>query len=210
MPGNDELRQLESWHDEDEVKMDDDCYKELVESANMNGWSADEMFKYNEQRHKIMSSYSEKTLSDKYTTPLSKNKSKTTTRMATKLAKEIEDKVFAEGRVTPESSDDDELFERERRQRMQLKKLKQLDQLKNGKSATNDNSQNRLPTGINNDLNVITSARKSNKSSSQHSNSTATHATASLSSSPTMNDSSNVTIKSMASSSRNILRTCLT
>lgn len=225
MPNNVELRNLESWHDESEGQLDDSCYQELVDSGNTNGWSADEMFKYNERRHKILSSYSEKTLSGEYTTPVSKVKSKTTLRLATKLAKEIEDKVMAEGRVTPESSDDDELFERERTKRIQMKQLRQLDQLKNLKTISNGNNHSQTRHSTNgNTTNMInkyfastntgnyqsaTSARKSNRSSSQHSNSSATPATASLSSSPTLNDSSLI-MKPVASSSRNILRTCLT
>lgn len=223
-----ELRNLETWYDEDEGQVDDSCYQELVDSGNTNGWSADEMFKYNEKRHKILSSYSEKTLSGEYTTPVSKAKSKTTLRMATKLAKEIEDKVIAEGRVTPESSDDDELFEKERTRRLQMKQLKQLDQLKSLqhlKSITNgtNHSQPRHSTNVSTTTNTminkyfastntnyssVNSARKSNRSSSQHSNSSATPATASLSSSPTLNDS-NMIMKPVASSSRNILRACL-
>lgn len=208
MPANVELRSLESWHDDDEEKLDDSCYHELVDSNNTNGWSADEMFKYNEKRHKILSSYNERTLTE-YTTPLSKNKSKTTVRMASKLAKEIEDRVVAEGRITPESSDDDELFELERRQRKQLKKL---DQFKNIESAINDSRTNQslnqaFTNRSNNDFNGISSVRRSNKSSSHHSNSSATPATASLASSPTLNDPGN--IKHVTSSSRNILRACL-
>lgn len=230
MPNHVELRNLESWHDESEGQLDDSCYQELVDSGNTNGWSADEMFKYNEKRHKILSSYSEKTLSGEYTTPVSKVKSKTTLRLATKLAKEIEDRVMAEGRVTPESSDDDELFERERTKRIQMKQLKQLDQLKNLKTISNGinhsqarHSTNGTTTTTTNTTNMINkyfastntvnyrsvnSAQKSNRSSSQHSNSSATPATASLSSSPTLNDS-NMIMKPVASSSRNILRTCL-
>lgn len=201
--------------------MDDSCYQELVDSGNPNGWSADDMFKYNEKRHKIMSSYDDKqTLAGNYTTPLSRNKSKTTVRLATQLAKEIEQKVLAEGRVTPESSDDDELFEHVRIKRVQLKQQKQLDQLKNLKAISNNinfTQSNRLVSNNNTNFNhqnrpttnhVSCSARKSNKSSSQYSNSSATPATASLSSSPTMNDSNNI-IKPVTSSSRNILRTCL-
>jgi hypothetical protein len=230
MPNDVELRNLESWHDESAGQLDDSFYQELVDSDNTNGWNADEMFKYNEKRHKVLSSYSEKTLSGEYTTPISKNKSKTTLRLATKLAKEIEDKVNAEGRVTPESSDDDEMFERERTKRLQLKQTKHLDQLRNLKIVSNgiNHSQNRHSTNgntttTNNTTNMINkffastntgnyqavnSARKSNRSSSQHSNSSATPATASISSSPTLNDS-NMIMKPVASSSRNILRTCL-
>lgn len=120
-----EMRNLESWHDEDEEPIDDSCYQELVDPSNSNGWSADEMFKYNERMHKITSSYNERTLSDNYTTPLPKINSKTTMRLATQLAKEIEERVIAEGRITPESSDDDELFKAERMKRVQLKQKKQ-------------------------------------------------------------------------------------
>jgi len=107
------LRNLESWVDEDQGPMDDSCYHELVGR----GWNVDDMFKYNEKMHKITTSYNEKTLSDNYTTPLPKTKSKATTRLATQLAKEIEERVTAEGRITPESSDDDDLFEIESRRR---------------------------------------------------------------------------------------------
>lgn len=224
MPNNFEMRNLESWHDEHEGQMDESCYQELVDSGNTNGWSADEMFKYNERRHKILSSYCEKTtFSGKYTTPVPKVKSKTTMRMASKLAKEIEDKVNAAGRVTPESSDDDELFERERTRRIQMKQVKQLDQLINnhkninhsqnrhssnhGNSTTISNNNHFGPVNASN-YNSVASGRKSNRSSSQHSNSSATPATASLSSSPTLNDS-NLIMKPVTSSSRNILRTSL-
>lgn len=219
MPSPVVLRNLESWHDENEDQVDDSCYQELVDSGNRNGWSADEMFKYNERRHKVASSYNEKTLAGNYTTPLSKNKSKSTNRLATQLAKEIKDRVIAEGRITPESSDDDELFESRLTHKVQLKQLKQLDQLKNLKAinnitiSNNCQLQSRFSSTLNgrplNHQHVLTGTRKSNKSSSQYSNSSATPATASLSSSPTLNDSSNV-IKPVTSSSRNILRTCLT
>lgn len=206
-----ELRNLESWHDENGGHLDDSCNVELVDPSNPNGWRAEDMFDYNEKRHKITSSYNEKTLSDNYTTPLPKIKSKTTVRLATRLAKEIESKVLAEGRVTPESSDDDELFEQERMERVKLKHQKQMDQLKDIK-AINSNSQTRFSNNVNHNRrsinNVVnSSSRKSTKSSSQYSNSSATPATASLSSSPTLNDST--TIKPVTSSSRNILRTCL-
>lgn len=213
-----ELRNLESWYDEDELK-DDSCYQELVDSGNLNGWSADEMFRYNEKRHKIMSSYNEKTMSGKYTTPLPKNKSRTTVRLATQLAKEIEKKALQEGRITPESSDDDEKFESERLKRIQSKQKKQhsdvFKSLRAMRRNTNCSTQERFSNGIYNDeksmmsQTVVTmSAGKSNKSSSQYSNSSTTPATASLSSSPTLNDSTTVA-KPVTSSSRNILRTCL-
>lgn len=244
-----ELRNLQTWHDEDEKMVDESCYQELVDLGNTNGWSADDMFKYNEKRHKITSSYDEKTLGDKYTTPLPQIKSKTTIRMATKLAKEIEDKVQLEGRITPESSDDDELFELERNRRSQLKQQKQFDQLRslkainslsihsqNGRSSNNNHNHVDLigssgssdngggsssgraksndPRPYPNHHDKIAPSgnrRTSNKSSSRHSNSSTTPVTASLSSSPTLNDSiSHNHVIKMASSSRNILRTCLT
>ena len=249
-----ELRNLETWHDEDEDRLDESHYQELVDLGNTNGWSADEMFEYNEKRHKVTSSYTEKTLGDKYTTPLPKIKSKTTVRMAIKLAKEIEEKLQADGRVTPESSDDDEMFELERTRRNQLKQQKQLEQLKvlkavnslsihsqngrnpdgcspridlnrssnssEGSSTSTANGHrnkinNRKSAPINNQSNVGNMKRAGNKSSSQQSNSSTTPVTASLSSSPTLNDSINhhhlhhIT-KPVTSSSRNILRTCLT
>lgn len=197
-----EMRNLESWHDEDEEPVDDSCYQELVDPSNSNGWSADEMFKYNERMHKITSSYNERTLSDNYTTPLPKINSKTTMRLATQLAKEIEERVIAEGRITPESSDDDELFETERMKRVQLKQQRQLDQLKN----LNHHSQHRFSNNHGLLMNNVC-MNKTTKSSSQYSNSTETPVTASLSSSPTLNDT---IIKPVTSSSRNILRTCLT
>lgn len=207
-----ELRNLESWHDEDEERLDDSCYQELVDPSNSNGWSADEMFKYNEKMHKISSSYTEKTLSDNYTTPLPKINSKTTMRLASQLAKEIEDRVLAEGRITPESSDDDELFEHERMQRVKLKQHKDLDQLKNYQHQLQRHSQNRCSNNQGFSINNVSSSKTTTtttttKSSSQYSNSTETPATASLSSSPTLNDT---IIKPVTSSSRNILRTCLT
>lgn len=196
------LRFLETWHDDSGKHLDDNCYQELVDPSNSNGWSADDMFKYNERMHKVTSSYNEKTLADKYTTPLPRNHSKTTARLAAQLAKEIEDKVLAEGRITPESSDDDELFETERIRRVQvLKQQRQLDQLRNQKSHSHhrfSNNQSQLANNV--------ASCGNTKTSSQYSNSTATPATASLSSSPTLNDS---TIKPVTSSSRNILRACL-
>lgn len=200
-----EMRNLESWHDDDEDRLDDSCYQELVDPSNSNGWSADEMFKYNEKMHKITSSYNEKTLSDNYTTPLPRINSKTTMILASQLAKEIEDRVLAEGRITPESSDDDELFEQERTQRVKLKQQKQhLDQLKNLQRHSQNRCLNIQGFSMNN---MSSSKTTTTKSSSQYSNSTETPATASLSSSPTLNDT---IIKPVTSSSRNILRTCLT
>lgn len=190
-----ELRNLESWHDEDAKKLDESHYQELVELGNSNGWSADEMFKYNEKMHKITSSYSEKVLSGNYTTPLPKTNSKTTIRLAGQLAKEIEDRVIAEGRITPESSDDDELFENERLRRKQINQQRRL--------ATQQRSRQR-PS---NNHSFMLHTNKNIESSSHYSNSTETPATASLSSSPTMNDT---IIKPVTCSSRNILRTCLT
>ena len=211
------LRTLESWHDENEQQLDDSRYQELADSSNGDGWSADEMFKYNEKRHNITSSYTEKTLSGNYTTPLSKNKSKTAARMATQLAKEIEKGTLAKGRVTPESSDDDEIFDQEQKKRMTLKQQKQLDQLRNLKFVHDGSLQTKLPINSHdhrhtrplNSFSVATSLRKSNRTSSQHSNSSATPATASVSSSPLLNDSATINIKPVTSSSRNILRTCL-
>lgn len=200
-----EMRNLVTWHDEDEQPMDESCLQELeLDPSNSNGWSADEMFKYNEKMHKITSSYNEKTLSKNYTTPLPKMNSKTTMRLATQLAKEIQERVIAEGRITPESSDDDELFEAQRMKRVQLKQQKQLDQLKNIQRQ----SQSRLLSNHRSGLvmnNVAANKTNTTKSStSQYS--TETPATASLSSSPTLND---LIIKPVTSSSRNILRTCL-
>lgn len=223
---NVELRNLESWFDEDAEKIDESQYQELVDSGDLNGWSADEMFKYNEKRHKIMSSFNHRTLSQRYSTPLSKNKSKLNSNLASKLAEEIKERAIAVGRVTPESSDDDEQFEQERRRRLQLKQLKQLDQLKNLNSATNDQCNNqkqdrrsstiRKP-GCNNYKSPIAShnisARKVSKPNSQLSDSSATPATiSSTSSSPKPIDSSIISTsssKSISSSSRNILRTSL-
>lgn len=188
-----ELRNLESWHDEDAKKLDSSHYQELVELGNSNGWSADEMFKYNEKMHKITSSYSEKTLSGKYTTPLPKTNSKTTIKLATQLAKEIQDRVIAEGRITPESSDDDELFENNRMRREQMNQQRRMV------------SQHRQRPSNNHSF--VLHTNKTIESSSHYSNSTETPATASLSSSPTLNDT---VIKPVTCSSRNILRTCLT
>lgn len=200
-----ELRKLETWHDEDEEPLDESYYRELVDPDNPKGWSADEMFKYNEKMHKITSSYNERTISDNYTMPLPKTNSKTT-RLAAQLAKEIQDRVIAEGRITPESSDDDEVqvCEPNRTHVIKSKQQKQIDQLKHLQRQT------QFRWKIAEGLLMENSARdssKTTKSPSQYSqNSTETPATISLSSSPTMNDC----IKPVTSSSRNILRTCLT
>lgn len=198
------LRNLETWHDEDEEALDDSCYQELVDPSNSNGWSADEMFKYNEKMHKITSSYNEKTLSRNYTTPLRKINSKATMRIASQLAKEIEERVTAEGRITPESSDDDELFENERLRRIKQQKNNHH---RSNRLTTNGSNINEVASNLICSNNNGTSTSKTTKSSSHYSNSTETPATVSLSSSPTLND---IIIKPVTSSSRNILRTCLT
>lgn len=222
-----QLRNLETWHDEDGVRLDESFYQELVDPSNSNGWSADEMFKYNERMHKINSNYNEKTLADNYTTPVPKINSRMTIKLASQLAKEIEDRVIAEGRVTPESSDDDELFNNERMKRVQLKQQKQLDKLKSIQRQTQHHQQNQqqqlnyqeqqqrysnsnLAFLMNNlrASKAATTNSTAKSSSSQYSNSSnKTPATTSLSSSPTLNDTC---IKPVTSSSRNILRTCLT
>lgn len=217
-----QLRNLETWNDEDGIRLDESFYQELVDPSNSNGWSADEMFKYNEKMHKINSNYNEKTLADNYTTPVPKMNSRMTIKMASQLAKEIEDRVIAEGRVTPESSDDDELFDNERMKRVQLKQQKQLDKLKSIQRQTQQHQQNQQQQlnhqqqqqrYSNNNLALLMNNLRASKaaaesSSSQYSNSSnKTPATTSLSSSPTLNDTC---IKPVTSSSRNILRTCLT
>lgn len=223
--GHVNLRDLEIWRDEDGKRLDDSFYQELVDPSNSNGWKPEDMFKFNETNHNIKSNYNEKTLADNYTTPVPKTDSKMTIRMASQLAKEIEERVIAEARYTPESSDDDELFNNERMKRVQLKQQKQLDKLKNIQRQT-QNQQKNQQQQLNQQqqqLNQQQQQRYSNSnlaflmnnlsasgksSSSQYSNSSnKTPATTSLSSSPTLNDTC---IKPVTSSSRNILRTCLT
>lgn len=262
-----EMRVLESWHDEDASPIDEASYIELADPSNANGWSADEMFKYNERMHKITSNYSEKTLTS-YTTPLPENNSKYSIKLASKLAKEIEDKVLAEGRITPESSDDDELFEKELKQkrstcaksnRQQRSAEKLMSHLKNLHRQNNQAAEHRLSNGngsnntisnkdflaslisspLNNNnhnhfhhnssgnnaaANITTNSNatthngngksKDNKTASQrastrYNNSTTdiTSTASRLSSSLTINEA---IMKPTASSSRNILRTCLT
>lgn len=231
-----ELRNLETWFDEDAEKLDESQYQELADSGETNGWSADEMFKYNEKRHKIMSSFNHRTINQCYTTPLPKNRSKLSVSKATKLAAEIEERALVQGgRVTPESSDDDELFERERLRRVQLKQQKQLDQLKNLSSPScasdkhiSNHSQKRCSSGVkptsnNNKLDYrspvigsvyqTTSARKSSKPYSQLSDSSVTPPAtiSSTSSSPKPSDSSSANMNNNVtkSSKRNIFRTSL-
>lgn len=177
-------RCLESWHDESGEHLDDNCYQELVHPSNSKGWSADDMFEYNETNHNVISSYNEKTLAKDYTTPLPKAKSKTTERLAAKLAKEIEDRVIAEGRITPESSDDDELFEAERERSISFQQLMtHLNNLKSHRatatqkttsSKTNDlhkNNRNSFNSTADQATNVSLNTRKSKSASKCASNS---------------------------------------
>lgn len=202
-----ELRNLEAWHDEDEKSIDERCLQELNDPSNPCGWSADEMFEYNEKMHKITSTYSEKTLADKYSIPVPKNHSKSTNWQATQLADEIERKNMEQGRVTPESSDDDELFEDERKLRLlqhqahnRLQKLqqqqKQLNQLKN----TQRQQPNRLSNGYANTLNCVNMSKSIPQLSK--------FAKSSPKSSVESPAFKHTSIKPV-SSSRNILRSCL-
>lgn len=204
-----QLRNLETWYDEGGRSLDDRFYQELADSNENEGWKADDMFEYNERMHHIYTTYNERTLSDKYTTPLPKlaaKSSKSKSRLATKIAEAIEQNT--NGRVTPESSDDDELFEKERMKRIQVKRRYEL--LKNERQIQDINDSQQLTKGSNDLKNgaiIINGNSKGiNKLSSSHySNSTETPATASLSSSPVLNES----VRPITSSSRNILRACL-
>lgn len=204
---NSGLRDLESWHDEDEVPLDESCYQELADIDDSIGWSADEMFRYNERIHKVTSTYSDKILAGNYTTPLPKNNSKYSIKLATKLAQEIEDRVLAEGRVTPESSDDDEQFENKRENR----RAQRRQPFQSNQSRPHHHYRTQERHQINNQDSTTRINNHEKKveaeKSSQYSNSTETPITASLSSSPTINET---LIKPVTSSSRNILRTCLT
>lgn len=208
-----ELRDLESWNDDDGKLIDDNCYQELVDPSNTNGWSADDMFKYNEKMHRVYSNYNDTTLSKNYTTPLPKANSKANMRLATQLAKEIEEKVLAEGRITPESSDDDELYEKERTRRLERnKQLRPLDQPNNHRRKQQELSNNPRQVLVNNAHRSCKPINNNNtkattRSSSHCSNSAETSDSASLSSNANLNEP---TIRPVASSSRNILRTCLT
>lgn len=199
------MRDLESWRDEDGAALDESCYQELSDPANQNGWSADEMFRFNEKMLKITSSYDEKTLINLYTTSLPQNNSKYSIKLASKLAKEIEDRVLAEGRITPESSDDDEKFENERRQkRSSTNQKKQL-----------NNSLNKLEEFVHD---KVPSNNKDSSTSHDHSKILSTQRSCQtfacpIKNNPTENLSTKMMIKEVmkpgASSSRNILRTCL-
>lgn len=193
---NHELKYLKNWDDEDADKsdLDESIFKELADSDNGNGWKADEMFEYNEKMHKIHTTYNEKTLSTNYTTPLPKSNCKVSRnrhKLAEKLAEQIQ--LETNGRVTPESSDDDEVYELERLKR---KQHQHNSSSQSRRQISNHDCQDRFKPD---------SELKRNKSSSRHSTSTETPATISLSSSPTLNEA----IRPITSSSRNILRTCL-
>lgn len=206
-----ELRNLETWHDEDEKSIDEKFYVELADPSNPNGWSADEMFKYNEKMHNINSDYTEKTLAHEYNTPLTGPKS---VRRAAQLAKEIEKKVMEEGRVTPESSDDDELFEAERRIRMKQhraqSRLHELQQqqkhLNQSKNAQRQQSNlhrfsTQQPTLVNN----VATQKTNSKPIPQYCNFPKS-IQKQLLTSRTLNHAE---VKTVTSSSRNILRSCL-
>lgn len=228
-----ELRKLETWYDEDGKLIDDDYCQELADIVTEDGWSADDMFKYNEKMHKVSSTYNEKTLGEKYTTPLPKSSSKTAIRMATQLAKEIEKRISDEGRITPESSDDDELFEAKRKQK-KLQKLKlqhsQIDQahnqlqllqqqqqqkhLKEKKNEQRQANQTRLSDNQVNLINNLICQKNTTKLLSHQLSLNNTQCSMngnhnfeqSPSTSPTLK---HTIIRPVSSSSRNILRSCL-
>lgn len=232
-----ELRTLETWHDEDSKLIEQKFCQELEDELS-DGWSPDDMFKYNERMHKVSSTYNEKTLGEKYTTPLPKTSSKTAIRMASQLAKEIEKRINDEGRITPESSDDDELFETIRRQKKlqtprlqhsqpdqahnQLHQLQQqqkhLNQLKsNQQQQQHQSNQTRLSDNQVNLINKLMIAQKSNSNMLSHNlsstpinsqNGKQNHRRQ-TSQSTTSPTLKHTIIRPVSSSSRNILRSCL-
>lgn len=220
---NIELRDLVTWHDEDEEPLDERFYMELADPSLIAGWNPSEMFKYNEKMHKISSSYDEKTYSNHYSTPLSKSTSKTTMKKASQLAQEIEKRVIDEGRVTPESSDDDEAFEADRKSReMQVNHVRQLHQLNQLRLIQR---QKNLKLAVNNQLDVFTNednVPKQLKTKPSYNNKTSPPrpTTGQVTATPAENMSmgeqpsrfnhlGHNNIKSVTSSSRNILRSCL-
>lgn len=229
-----ELRTLEIWHDDDSKLLGPDTCQELTDINNTERWSADEMFKYNEKMHKVTSTYNERTLGEKYTTPLSKSSSKTAIKMATQLAREIEKRIIDEGRKTPESSDDDELFEAVRKQQKKVqcpklhqpsqanqalnllqqlqKQQKHLNQLKSNQQRQSNHT--RLSDNQVNLINNLIAQKNTSKmlshdlsSPNQNSlNGKHNHRPPSLSTNSTLK---HTIIRPVSSSSRNILRSCL-
>ena len=211
---NVELRNLEEWHDEDEKSMDENLCKELMDVNGPHGWSADEMFKYNEKIHKVNSTYNEATLNGRYTTPLPTVNCESTVRNAAKLAEEIERKVMEEGRVTPESSDDDELFEYEHKVRLYMhhKAQRRLHQLQKQQKDLNQKKMTQRQQQQNQQRVPSTRAMVLNNGTSKRVDKLTPLLDLTKCSSKSFSVSSSLNhniIKPVTSSSRNILRSCL-
>ncbi|KAG9509161.1 putative carbonic anhydrase-like protein 1 [Fragariocoptes setiger] len=127
---SDEMRQLEIWQDDDlkDGTLEPSLYGELMSAGSTGGWDPNDMFKFNEIIYNVTTTYDDQTMNKNYTIPLAcdvngiahkPNKGKVSRdkrnraarhRIAAMIAQEIEDDLDAMGRVTPESSDDDEIY----------------------------------------------------------------------------------------------------
>lgn len=166
------LRKLDKWNDHDAEPIADQHRRELEDSAgNKPRWTPEEMFKYNEKIHKIFSNYNEDTYSSQYSTPLPKGNSKATIRVASRLAKEIQTRIQEDGgRVTPESSDDDDLFDAKHKLKAnkQLDQLWQLQQLKRLLANANKRKNGDLPELSNETFETVATTKSNSNYSKTH------------------------------------------